>query len=139
MVAVFRDCLFGVLLPAGFRIALALCRRLDRPEQRRCPALAPIRAPDERSAPAWRIRASSSISCSRSGQASWARFFAARLGQSVILGYILAGIAIGPYTPGFVAAELTVTALADIGIILLMFAIGVGLELSRICSAPARS
>jgi CPA2 family monovalent cation:H+ antiporter-2 len=58
--------------------------------------------------------------------------FAARLGQSVILGYILAGIAIGPYTPGFVAAELTVTALADIGIILLMFAIGVELELSQL-------
>jgi K+:H+ antiporter len=61
--------------------------------------------------------------------------FAARLGQSVILGYILAGIAIGPYTPGFVAAELTVTALADIGIILLMFAIGVELELSELLRA----
>jgi len=58
--------------------------------------------------------------------------FAARLGQSVILGYILAGIAIGPYTPGFVAAELTVTALADIGIILLMFAIGVELSLAEL-------
>ena len=61
--------------------------------------------------------------------------FAARLGQSVILGYILAGIAIGPYTPGFVAAEMTVTALADIGIILLMFAIGVELELSELLRA----
>jgi CPA2 family monovalent cation:H+ antiporter-2 len=58
--------------------------------------------------------------------------FAARLGQSVILGYILAGVAIGPYTPGFVAAELTVTALADIGIILLMFAIGVELSLAEL-------
>ena len=54
---------------------------------------------------------------------------AARLKQSVILGYILAGIVIGPHTPGFVAAEETVTALADIGIILLMFAIGVELSL----------
>ncbi|MDA0269981.1 MAG: hypothetical protein O2798_10020 [Chloroflexi bacterium] len=28
---------------------------------------------------------------------------AARLGQSVILGYIVAGVAVGPHTPGFVA------------------------------------
>jgi CPA2 family monovalent cation:H+ antiporter-2 len=53
---------------------------------------------------------------------------AARLGQSVILGYILAGIAIGPFTPGFVADIQTVRALADIGVIFLLFAIGVQLS-----------
>ena len=57
---------------------------------------------------------------------------AARLHQSVILGYIVAGIVIGPFTPGFVAAEGTVHALADIGIILLMFAIGVELSLAEL-------
>ncbi|MBI4497112.1 MAG: cation:proton antiporter [Chloroflexi bacterium] len=50
---------------------------------------------------------------------------AARLGQSVVLGYILAGIAIGPFTPGPVGDIVAVQALADIGIIFLMFAIGV--------------
>jgi CPA2 family monovalent cation:H+ antiporter-2 len=54
---------------------------------------------------------------------------AARLGQSVILGYILAGVAIGPYTPGFVGDRTTVEALAEIGVILLMFAIGVQFSL----------
>jgi monovalent cation:H+ antiporter-2, CPA2 family len=54
---------------------------------------------------------------------------AARLGQSVILGYIVAGIAIGPFTPGFVGDAQTVEALAEIGVILLMFAIGVQFSL----------
>lgn len=54
---------------------------------------------------------------------------AARLGQSVILGYIIAGVAIGPYTPGLVGDVESVEALADIGIILLLFAIGVELSI----------
>lgn len=49
---------------------------------------------------------------------------AVRLRQSAILGYIVAGIAIGPYTPGFVGNLDVVRALADIGIVFLMFAIG---------------
>ncbi len=53
---------------------------------------------------------------------------AARLGQSVILGYLLAGVVIGPYTPGFVGNAAAVKGLADIGIILLMFTIGVHLS-----------
>lgn len=54
---------------------------------------------------------------------------AARLGQSTILGYILGGIAIGPFTPGLVGDAVAVDTLANIGIILLMFAIGVQLSL----------
>lgn len=49
---------------------------------------------------------------------------AARLRQSVILGYLLAGVAIGPFTPGFVGSSDTIQALADVGIILLMFTVG---------------
>ncbi|MHB1133084.1 MAG: cation:proton antiporter [Chloroflexota bacterium] len=49
---------------------------------------------------------------------------AARVGQSVVLGYVVAGIVIGPFTPGFVGDPDTVEALADIGVIFLMFAIG---------------
>lgn len=45
-----------------------------------------------------------------------------------IFGYILAGIVIGPYTPGFVADVSLAKQLAEIGIILLMF--GVGLHFS---------
>lgn len=49
---------------------------------------------------------------------------AVRLGQSAILGYIVAGIAIGPHTPGFVGDVEIVRDLADIGVVFLMFAIG---------------
>ncbi len=45
-----------------------------------------------------------------------------------IFGYLLAGVAIGPHTPGFVADVSLAKQLAEIGIILLMF--GVGLHFS---------
>ena len=54
---------------------------------------------------------------------------AVRLGQSAILGYIVVGMLIGPYTPGPVGEPGTVAALADIGIIFLLFAIGLQLSL----------
>jgi CPA2 family monovalent cation:H+ antiporter-2 len=46
-----------------------------------------------------------------------------------MLGYVIGGVAIGPYTPGFEADTRAVEQLADIGVILLMFAIGVQLSL----------
>lgn len=45
-----------------------------------------------------------------------------------IVGYLLAGIFVGPFTPGFVANQQLATELAEIGVILLMF--GVGLHFS---------
>lgn len=57
-----------------------------------------------------------------------------RLGQSVIVGYILAGVAIGPFTPGFVGDVSAVEALADVGVIFLMFAIGVQLSFRELMS-----
>jgi K+:H+ antiporter len=44
-----------------------------------------------------------------------------RLGLSPIVGYLLAGIAVGPNTPGFVANRELAGELAEIGVILLMF------------------
>jgi monovalent cation:H+ antiporter-2, CPA2 family len=54
---------------------------------------------------------------------------AVRLGQSAILGFIFGGMLIGPNTPGFVGDIAAVEALAEIGIILLLFTIGVQLSL----------
>jgi CPA2 family monovalent cation:H+ antiporter-2 len=51
-----------------------------------------------------------------------------RLHISPLVGYLVAGIIIGPYTPGFVANEQVAAELAEIGVILLMF--GVGLHFS---------
>ncbi len=51
--------------------------------------------------------------------------FAARLLRlPPLLGYIAAGIAVGPHTPGFVADPAITAALAEIGVALLLFAIG---------------
>jgi CPA2 family monovalent cation:H+ antiporter-2 len=55
-------------------------------------------------------------------------FIAQRLKLSPIVGYLLAGIAVGPYTPGFEIDVELATQFAEIGIILLMF--GVGLHFS---------
>ena len=49
-----------------------------------------------------------------------------RLGLSPIAGYLLAGTLVGPHTPGFVADTKLAEQLAEIGVILLMF--GVGLQ-----------
>ncbi len=49
-----------------------------------------------------------------------------RIGLSPIVGYLLAGIVLSPHTPGFVANAAMAEQLAEIGVILLMF--GVGLQ-----------
>ena len=49
---------------------------------------------------------------------------AQRLRISPLVGYLLAGVAVGPFTPGFVADAALAGELAEIGIILLMFAVG---------------
>jgi CPA2 family monovalent cation:H+ antiporter-2 len=53
---------------------------------------------------------------------------AQRLRVSPLVGYLLAGVIVGPYTPGFVGDLGLASALAEIGVILLMF--GVGLHFS---------
>jgi len=47
-----------------------------------------------------------------------------RLGLSTLVGYMLAGIAVGPHTPGFVADAALASQMAEIGVILLMFGVG---------------
>jgi len=49
-----------------------------------------------------------------------------RIGLSPIVGYLLAGIMVSPHTPGFVANTELAQQLAEIGVVLLMF--GVGLQ-----------
>jgi monovalent cation:H+ antiporter-2, CPA2 family len=57
--------------------------------------------------------------------AAWALgFVTQRLGLSPIIGYLLAGLIVGPYTPGFVADRELANEFAEVGIILLMFGVG---------------
>jgi monovalent cation:H+ antiporter-2, CPA2 family len=51
-------------------------------------------------------------------------YLANRLGLPPLVGYLLAGIAEGPFTPGFVADAKLAPQLAEIGVILLMFGVG---------------
>jgi CPA2 family monovalent cation:H+ antiporter-2 len=55
-------------------------------------------------------------------------FLATRLGVPPLVGYLLAGIIIGPATPGFVADVQLTSQLAELGVMLMMF--GVGLHFS---------
>ncbi|MCC7363509.1 MAG: cation:proton antiporter [Dehalococcoidia bacterium] len=65
------------------------------------------------------------------GAAGVGALVAASLRQSVVVGYILAGLLIGPHTPGVEASTPAVEELADIGVILLLFAIGAQLSFAE--------
>jgi K+:H+ antiporter len=57
-------------------------------------------------------------------------FTAIRLRLPPLVGYLLAGIAIGPFTPGFVADAQLAAELAEVGVMLLMFGVGMHFSLS---------
>jgi monovalent cation:H+ antiporter-2, CPA2 family len=52
-------------------------------------------------------------------------FLARRIGLPPIVGYLLGGVAVGPFTPGFIADVDVAAQLAEIGVILLMFGVGI--------------
>ncbi len=55
-------------------------------------------------------------------------YLARKLGMPTLAGYLLAGLAIGPFTPGFVGDISDISQLAELGVIFMMF--GVGLHFS---------
>lgn len=57
---------------------------------------------------------------------------AQRLGQPVIVGYLVAGVAIGPFTPGPIARTESIQLLAEIGVAFLMFSLGAELTLAEV-------
>ena len=59
---------------------------------------------------------------------------AQRIRVSPLVGYLLAGVALGPYTPGFVADQSLAGELAEIGVILLMFGVGLHFSLKDLWS-----
>jgi monovalent cation:H+ antiporter-2, CPA2 family len=61
-------------------------------------------------------------------------YFTQRLGLSPIVGYLLAGVLVGPNTPGFVADTAIAEQLAEVGIILLMFGVGLQFHLEELLS-----
>ncbi len=59
---------------------------------------------------------------------------AARLRLPPILGYLLAGVVAGPYTPGFIADAGLASQLAELGVILLMFGVGLHFSIADLLS-----
>jgi CPA2 family monovalent cation:H+ antiporter-2 len=62
---------------------------------------------------------------------------ASALRVSPIVGYLIAGVAVGPFTPGFVADSGLATQLAEIGVILLMFGVGLHFSIKDLLSVRA--
>jgi len=62
---------------------------------------------------------------------------ASRLRISPLVGYLVAGVAVGPFTPGFVADQALANELAELGVILLMFGVGMHFSLKDLLSVKA--
>jgi CPA2 family monovalent cation:H+ antiporter-2 len=59
-------------------------------------------------------------------------FAARKLGLPSVIGYLVTGLLVSPFTPGFVADNNQIALLADIGIVLLLFEVGIELDLRKI-------
>ncbi len=60
-----------------------------------------------------------------------------RIRLSPLIGYLLAGVLVGPFTPGYVADQGLANQLAEIGVILLMFGVGLHFSLKDLLSVRA--
>lgn len=59
-------------------------------------------------------------------------FIARKVGLPSVIGYLLTGLLVSPFTPGFVADKNQLALLADIGVVLLLFEVGIEIDLRRI-------
>ena len=57
---------------------------------------------------------------------------ARRAGLPAIVGYLLVGLIVSPFTPGYVADPGQISVLADIGVVLLLFEVGIEVDLRRV-------
>jgi monovalent cation:H+ antiporter-2, CPA2 family len=68
--------------------------------------------------------------------AALAGAFSRRLGLPAVLGYLLVGLLVGPFTPGYVADREQIQILADVGVVLLLFEVGIELDLRALRREP---
>lgn len=57
---------------------------------------------------------------------------ARRIGLPAVVGYLFVGLLVSPFTPGYVADRDQITVLADIGVVLLLFEVGIEVDLRRV-------
>ena len=68
--------------------------------------------------------------------AALAGFGLRRLGLPAVVGYLIVGLLIGPFTPGYVADRHQIQVLADVGVVLLLFEVGIELDLRALRREP---
>ncbi|HEU5288670.1 MAG TPA: cation:proton antiporter [Candidatus Limnocylindria bacterium] len=61
---------------------------------------------------------------------------ARRVGLPAVVGYLVVGLAVGPFTPGYVADRRQIQLLADVGVVLLLFEVGIELDLRSLAREP---
>src|SRR5712691_11007577 len=61
-----------------------------------------------------------------------AGWLARRLGLPAVLGYLVVGLIVSPFTPGYVADRHQLEVLADIGVVLLLFEVGIEIDPVRL-------
>ena len=66
------------------------------------------------------------------GAAATMGFAARKVGLPSVIGFLATGLLVSPFTPGFVADNNQLALLADIGVVLLLFEVGIELDLKRI-------
>jgi CPA2 family monovalent cation:H+ antiporter-2 len=59
-----------------------------------------------------------------------------RVGLPAVLGYLVVGLLVGPFTPGYVADRHQIEVLADVGVVLLLFEVGIELDLRALRREP---
>lgn len=61
---------------------------------------------------------------------------ARRAGLPAVIGYLAVGLAVGPFTPGYVADRRQLELLANVGVVLLLFEVGIELDLRSLAKEP---
>ena len=64
--------------------------------------------------------------------AAAAGYGARRIGLPAIIGYLVVGLMVSPFTPGYIADKNQIAILADIGVVLLLFEVGIEIDLRRL-------
>src|SRR5918911_291149 len=65
-------------------------------------------------------------------------WIARRFGLPAVVGYLAAGLVVSPFTPGYVASGNQLHILADIGVVLLLFEVGIEIDPVRLGRERAR-
>ncbi len=64
--------------------------------------------------------------------AAAAGWVARRVGLPAVVGYLAVGLAMSPFTPGYVANRGQLQLLADVGVVLLLFEVGIEVDIARL-------